>query len=236
MLKVTPISTSVLHTKDDFDEFLFQHLEGRLKNHQIVAITSKLVSVAEGRIVPRSEVEKTELIKQQADMYLGEIGYGCHLTVKHGLMVASAGIDESNSEHDDFILYPEDPFASAKRIHQALKTQFGLEKFGVLLTDSHTKPLRRGVVGTALSYYGFRGVKNKVGEEDLFGRELKMTQINVVDALSAAAVLIMGEGAEQTPLAIIETDAEFVEQDDNQELYIPMTQDLYAPLFKNLKK
>ena len=78
---------------------------------------------------------------------------------------------------------------------------FGWKNFGVLITDSHTTPLRRGVTGIALSYWGFSGVQNKVGTPDLFGRTLKMTHVNLADAFAAAAVLVMGESNESTPVA-----------------------------------
>jgi F420-0:gamma-glutamyl ligase len=79
-----------------------------------------------------------------------------------------------------------------------------------------------------LSYAGFQGVINKVGEQDLFGRELKMTQINVADALGAAAVLTMGEAAEQKPIAVInEIDVTFTNSNSRSEIEVPVEDDLY---------
>ena len=234
MLQVKPLSTPIYHLGDDFQQFLTQNLKDVLKEKHLLAITSKVVSLAENRVLPITEISKTELVQKEADHYLGEIGYGCHLTIKHGLLIPSAGIDESNSEEGHYILYPKDPFLSAENIYKFLQKTLGLKQFGVLLTDSHTKPLRRGVLGTALAYYGFKGTQSKVGASDLFGRKLKMTHINVADALATAATYTMGESNEGQPLALIQaTEVEFnTSYHGGKELKIPLKEDLYYPLLK----
>jgi F420-0:gamma-glutamyl ligase len=208
-------------------------LEGK-----ILAVTSKIVSVCENQIVPRSEVSKTELIRRQADRDLGEIGYGSRLTVKENLLLASAGIDESNSETDDFICLPKNSKQSAFELWNALRSRFQLKSFGVVITDSRTSPLRLGTTGVSLSHWGFDGLKDRVGQPDLFGRPLQVTKVNLVDALAAAAVLVMGEGEEQTPLALIselpENMVTFHDSTDVDELRVKMVNgefptDLYWP-------
>lgn len=231
-ITVKAISTEIYRPGEDFFEFLITHLKDRLKNKSILAITSKIVSLSENRRVSKSSVDKHKLIQKEADTYLGEIGYGVHLTIKQGMLIPSAGIDESNAEGDFYILYPKNPFLSAKKIHQELKKAFHLKKLGVLITDSHTMPLRRGVLGAALAYYGFKGVENKIGKKDLFGRVLKMTQINVADSLAVAATLSMGEGSESRPLAILKAPVTFANLKDNRELHIPLKEDLYKPLLQ----
>lgn len=232
MLKVKALSTKIYHMEEDFDDFLVKNLEGVLEEGQILAVTSKIVSLSENRVIPKSAIDKESLIKKEADHYLGEIEYGCHLTIKQGLLIPSSGVDESNAEGDFYILYPLNPFLSARKIYDTVKCKFHLNKIGVLLTDSHTRPLRRGVLGTALAYYGFKGVENKIGTRDLFNRELKMTQINVADALAVAATLTMGEGNESRPLAIIKAPVEFGKWPDNNELRMPLEEDLYKPLLQ----
>ena len=236
VMRLSPIKTSVFQLGDDLGSFILTHAQAHLKEGMILAITSKIVSLAENRIVPLDEVQKSDLVKRESDHYFGEIGYGCHLTIKHGLFIPSAGIDESNAAGAYYILYPQNPFASAKRIYDLIRKELHLTQFGVILTDSHTQPLRRGVIGTCLSYWGFRGVKNMVGQKDLFGRELKMTQVNYADALAVSAVLMMGECAEQTPLAWLEAPVEFTEKTNPSELMIPIEEDLYFPFFKGLIK
>jgi len=106
---------------------------------------------------------------------------------------------------------------------------------GVLVTDSRILPLRAGIVGVALGYAGFKGVRDYRGTPDIFGRVLKLSRTDVADSLAAAAVLQMGEGAEQQPLALI-TDArvEFTERTSRRELRIDPKEDLYRPLFEHL--
>ena len=237
MLEIKALKTNVYRSGENFNDFLIKNLKGFLQEESILAVTSKVVSLSENRILEKSKVDKKELIKKEADHYLGEIGWGCHLTIKEGLMIPSAGVDESNTEGDYYILYPTNPFLSARRIHNILKEKLQLNKLGVLLTDSHTTPLRRGVVGCALAYYGFKGVKNRIGDKDLFGQELRMTQINIADALAVSACLTMGEADECRPLAIIRLpmDPQFIEfesSSDNSELKIPLEEDLYSPLIK----
>ncbi len=236
-MRAEAVETNIYHLGDDFKSFLMENVKGRLKEGDILAVTSKVVSLSENRIVPKSSIEKKDLIFQEADRYLGEIEYGCHLTVKQGLLIASAGVDESNAEGDYYILYPLDPFLSAKNIYGWIQERLGLKRFGVLLTDSHTAPLRRGVLGTALAYYGFKGMESKIGEKDLFGRELRMTQINIADALAVSAAYTMGEGRESRPLAIVQAEAvEFAVFPDNSELRMRPEEDLYRPLLdKSLK-
>jgi F420-0:gamma-glutamyl ligase len=152
-------------------------------------------------------------------------------------LIASAGIDESNSETGDYILYPKDPFASAERIWTELRQRWGLDRLGIVVTDSHTSPLRRGVTGVCLSYHGFRGVKSLVDTPDLFDRKLRMTQMNYADGLAAAAVLMMGEAAECQPLAVIaNAPVDFSAESRPDEVLIPIEEDLYAPLLQAFLK
>lgn len=237
MLQVKAISTKVYRLGDNFEDFLIKNLKGVLREGHILAVTSKIVSLSENCIIPKSAKNKKKLIQKEADHYLGEIEYGCHLTIKQNLLIPSAGVDESNAEGDFYILYPSNSFLSAKKIYSLIKQKLRLNKFGVLLTDSHTMPLRRGVVGAALAYYGFKGVESKIGSKDLFGKKLKMTQINIADALATAATLTMGEGKERRPLALIKAPVKFVKRTNNRELRIPIERDLYRPLLqKSLKK
>lgn len=233
-LSVYPLRTSIFRG-GDLSEFIFNSVEKSfVKEEMVLAVTSKIVSIAENRLVPTSSINKEHLVKQEADVFFGEIGYGCFLTIKDGLLIPSAGIDESNSASGDFILYPKDPFASAEKLWKELKTKWNLDKLGVILTDSHTSPLRRGVTGVALSFWGFEPLRKMVGTKDLFGRELKMTNMNLVDGMATAAVLMMGEGAESTPLALVSgLDLEFCSHSSAKSLSIPLKEDLYAPLLEN---
>lgn len=233
-LSVYPVQTPVFSKAQNLRDFVIACVPaGLVQEKMIVVVTSKIVSLAESRVVERSRTDKKSLVRQEADVYLGEIGYGCFLTVKCGLLLPSAGIDESNSATGDYILFPEDPFRSAASLWRELRLAWKLKDLGLLISDSHTTPLRRGVTGICLSYAGLRGVRNLVGQKDLFGRELRMTQMNLVDGLAASAVLMMGEGNESRPLAIItNADVEFSTDVRPGEIRIPLHEDLYYPLLQ----
>ncbi len=233
---VKPIKTRpLLPPKDDFFSVLKESLKA-LKENSVVVITSKIVSIGEGRCIKIEEkVNKDDLIKKEADWYLErEKSPGGHvmLTIKDDLFVPSAGIDESNA-NGYYILWPKDPYHSAKNIHQFIKKQFGLKNFGVIISDSRSTPLRRGTLGYALAFWGFKPLKDYRGKPDIFGRALKITQANLADALVAAAVVVMGEGSEATPLAVI-SDVDFVEFGDfdflkDNPLKVAREEDIYAP-------
>lgn len=230
---VKALETELFSPGEDLAAFIVRNVpRAEVGERAVLAVTSKIVSLAENRLVPRASIDKASLVRREADVFLGEAGYGCMLTVKEGLFIPSAGIDESNSAGGDFILYPEKPFEAARALWEALRKEWGLRELGVLLTDSRTFPLRWGVTGCCLSYWGFRAVKSMIGTQDLFGRELQMTKINRADALAAAAVLVMGEGRERRPLAVLRgMDCEFTEHTDPSELRIEPEDDLYWPLF-----
>lgn len=184
-----------------------------LKENSVVAVTSKVVSIGEGRCIPvKTFPDKDRLVVKEADKYLpreaAPHGLVMH-TIKNNMMVASAGIDESNG-NNFYILWPQDPQVSAKRIWKFLKKKFKVKNLGVIITDSRLVPLKRGVVGIAIGFYGFKPLRDYRGKEDIFGRALKVETSNLPDSLATAAVLEMGEGIEQTPLCLI-TDVPYLE-------------------------
>ena len=227
------IKTDIYRHPERLLDFITRHVT-EIDENTILAITSKIVSLSENCLAP-SNLKKVDLIKQEADHYLGEIGYDCHLTIKHGLFIASAGIDESNSENGDYLLYPKQPFCSAEKIYNELKRHYRVEKLGIILTDSHTQPLRKGVTGVSLAHWGFTGLKSYVGKPDLFGRELKMSQANLADGLAAAATVLMGEGHECQPLTkIVAAPVQFYSHPYKEDLSIAPTDDLYYPIYREL--
>jgi dihydrofolate synthase / folylpolyglutamate synthase len=233
-LTVTPVECAVFHESEDLLAYLTSQLAGKVREGQVVAITSKIVSLAEGRVVPKGGRPKRELVEEEAGVYLGEGNHGVELTITHGLLIPSAGIDESNSESGGYILYPADPFASAAAIGGALRRHFGLTKLAVILTDSHSSPLRLGVTGLSLAHWGLRGTNSLVGAPDIFGKQLKFTSVNVVDSLAAMAVFVMGEAANRCPLALVENaEVEFTGRTDPAEIRVEPERDLYWPLLKD---
>ena len=217
-------------------------LKFKLKEKSIIVITSKVVSIWQGRCIKISgKINKDELVKKESDLYIDRKkvpGQFVMLTIKNNILIPTAGIDESNA-NGYYILWPENPFLSAKEIYKFIKKQYGLKEFGIIISDSHTTPLRSGVMGIGIAYYGFYPLKDYRGKKDIFQRELKMTQSNIVDSLSAAAVYEMGEGNEQTPIVVLEDvgDVKFIKKDFSKTnpLEININEDIYAPVLKSVK-
>ena len=210
----------------------------------MLVITSKVVSIWQGRCIPKNQYpDKDMLIKKEADFYLPREatphGWVMH-TLKHNIFIPSAGIDESNSG-EYYTLWPKDPKATAKTLWQWARKTYRVKNLGIIISDSHSIPLRRGMMGFALSYYGFQPLKEYRGTKDLFGREMKMTQRNFPDALAAAAVLAMGEGNEAMPLALIREipDIRFTNKSPktrypHSSFEIKTREDLYYPLLSSV--
>ena len=237
-LQVTKIKTRIYTADQELVRFIEKAIpEDAALEGTILAITSKIISIAENAVVPKHTVdgtpeyrtEKRALVEKEADVFLGETRFQVSLTIKHGILIPTAGIDESNSEKSEYILFPKNPYESAKKIWLALRAHFRLKNFGILVTDSHTTPLRKGVTGIGLAHYGFKATRDLVGKPDLFGREMKMTHVNVLDALAVAAVYEMGETNDSCPLALIYSrDVEFTESSSLAEIQIPLDEDLYG--------
>lgn len=241
-MKVTVIKTPPIEASHQTLVSLLDAHIASLSESSIVVITSKVVSLCEGRVVNIEAATKEQLIRKEADYYLPVklSAYGITLAMKNGMLIPSAGVDESNG-HGHYILWPENPQQTANIVRQYLRERFRLNYVGAIITDSTTVPLRRGTMGVAIAHSGFLALRNYVGLPDIFGRKFDVTKANVRDALAASAVVVMGEGNEQTPLAVID-DVPFVEWQDRNptaeelaELRIRLDQDLYAPLLQSVR-
>ncbi len=228
-MNIRPIKTRVFKEGEDILAFIMKHVRG-LKNGSVLAVTSKIVSLAEGAVMQATTSRaKDAIIRAESEWQLQ--ARGGKITLKNGLLMWNAGIDESNAK-GNLILLPKDSFKAAESLRRHL-TQLYKVKLGVIITDSRVTPLRAGVVGVALGYAGFRGLRDYRGKKDIFGRALKFTQTNIADSLATAATLAMGEGNERQPLCIIEdAPVVFNKKVNRNELKIALKDDMYAPLFK----
>lgn len=206
-----------------------------IPDRSVVAITSKVVSLCENRVVPVSQYSKEELVKQEADQYVPLVNkYGFHFTISKNILIPAAGIDESNSG-DLYVLWPNNAQKTANDIRRYLVKRLQHKNIGVIITDSTCMPLRRGTAGIYLAHSGFKALNDYVGKPDLFGRPFMVSQANVAGGLAASAVLCMGEGAEQTPICHI-YDVPFVQfqsrnptQQELNDLNIALDEDIFAP-------
>jgi len=236
-MKVTAVKTRLIMPFECTIEDIIAESVPEMNEKSVLAVSSKIVSLCEGNVLPADSISKDRLIEAEADCYIPskESRYGVYITIKNGLIAPSAGIDESNS-NGYLIMWPRDPQQSANRIWSFLRDRYKLQHAGVIITDSATNPLRWGVTGRSLAHCGFKGLKIRIGEKDLFNKTLRQTRIDMAGGLAASAVLCMGEADEQTPLAIIE-DVPFIEFQDREptseeldQLKLEIKDDLYEPL------
>jgi F420-0:gamma-glutamyl ligase len=242
-MNIKPIKTRILNPPQDDLLAVIKESVKEISENSVLAVTSKVAAIWQGRCVDKNSVSKDDLIKREAEYFLPRENVPQSRTIhtlKNNLLGRSAGIDESNAD-GFYVLWPEDPMAAAKQIWDWVRQEYKVNNVGVILTDSHAQPLRRGAIGHTLGYFGFRPLNDYRGSRDLFNRKFVLEQANVADGLGAAAVLAMGEGEECTPLALI-TDIPFVQFIDQEfqsdqpfsSLEVPMEEDVFYPFLKNV--
>ncbi len=233
-MKIQAIKTKIFKENDDLVYFIINN-SPKISNNDILVVTSKIVSLSEGRTAiykNEKELEKIIIKESQFAMKTKLVW----LTIKDNMVLASAGIDKSNAD-GKIILLPRDSYNSAKIIRNVLMKHYGLNNLGVIVSDSRTLPLRAGIVGIAVGYAGFNGLRSYKGKKDLFGRKLHFSRTDVADSLATSAVLLMGEGNECQPLAIIkDAPVIFTNKSNRKELDIEIKEDMYQPLFEKIKK
>lgn len=193
------------------------------RDRDVLVIAQKIVSKAEGRLVDLATVVPSARASELAavsgkdprlvELILSESGTilrnvpGIMIVVHRlGLVMANAGIDQSNIRHPEgrelALLLPEDPDGSALRFKQALDERFGVG-IGVVIADSFGRAWRHGVTGVAIGAAGLPSLVVRTGEADLFGRELRGTEIGFADEIAAAASLVMGQADEGLPAVLV---------------------------------
>jgi coenzyme F420-0:L-glutamate ligase len=229
-MDIRPVRLRALRPpQDDLFEAIVQS-NLRLQERDVVAVSSKVVSIDEGRCVPADSTDKQLLARQESQYYTAEKPrWGSRFTLTQGVLIRAAGIDESNG-NGYYTLWPLRPQYSAARLRRELMNHYGIKSLGVLVTDSISTPLRRGAIGFALAWAGFEPLYDYRGKKDIFGRKLQYEQSNVADALAAAAVLMMGEGSERTPLALIRNAPEKIWNRKHRadSFIVPLKEDLFA--------
>jgi coenzyme F420-0:L-glutamate ligase / coenzyme F420-1:gamma-L-glutamate ligase len=191
-----------------------------LKDGDIIVIAQKIVSKAEGQIINLSSLTPSTFAIQLAKKYrkdprtielvlrqsknIVKISNGIIISeTKQGFICANAGVDQSNimNSEENALLLPEDPDASAKKIMHLFKEKTNRE-IAVVITDSFGRPFRNGQTNVAIGVAGINPIRSYIGEEDMYGKKLKVTEIAVVDELASAAELVMGK-SKGIPIAVI---------------------------------
>jgi coenzyme F420-0:L-glutamate ligase/coenzyme F420-1:gamma-L-glutamate ligase len=171
-----------------------------LQDGDVVVVTSKVVSKAEGRLVPAANDGKETALKAETARTVARRGPTRIVQTHHGFVMANAGIDASNVDASTLVLLPVDPDASAARLKAAL-TQRGHD-VAVVVSDTMGRPWRLGLVDVALGSAGIEALRDYRGSVDAYGNELHVTQVAIVDELAAAADLVKGKTA-GVPVAVV---------------------------------
>ncbi len=220
-MRLYPITTKLIGQNQNIASIVIESMKRRrlkLKDDDILALSSKIVSYSQGRLVDLGTIvpsrkaielsrkygltsEFVELVLREADEVYGGVQKAL-LTLKDASIVANAGIDCKNAPANHVLLWPEDLATWIKETRQELfdKTK---KKIGILVVDSGLIPLRIGTIGLALAVAGFNPIKDHRGKNDLFGRKITITRHAVADDLASAAHLLMGESIELNPIVLI---------------------------------
>lgn len=187
---------------DDLAALIAAH--AALEAGDVVVVTQKVVSKAEGRLVPvdpsdplshkvHVEAEAVRILRRRGDLIMTE--------TRHGFVCANSGVDLSNVAQGWAALLPVDPDRSARWIRDGLRARTGLS-LGVVVSDTFGRTWRRGVTDVAIGTAGVAGVVDLRGTDDALGRELAVTEVCVADELAGAAELVMGKSS-GVPVAIV---------------------------------
>ncbi|MEM4699836.1 MAG: coenzyme F420-0:L-glutamate ligase [Candidatus Nezhaarchaeales archaeon] len=217
---------------------------GGLRDGDVVVVTSKVVSKAEGRVVELSSVQPSRFAESLArvvnkppelvELILRE-STGI-VRMKRGMLItrdlrgwvsANSGVDQSNAPLGHAVLLPSDPDASARRLREEIMKLTG-RRVAVIISDTQGRPFRRGQVDVAIGVAGMGPIRDRRGELDLYGYRLRVKETAIADELASAAELVIGQAAEGVPVAIIRGVVyEGDERAGAKELQRPEEEDLF---------
>jgi coenzyme F420-0:L-glutamate ligase/coenzyme F420-1:gamma-L-glutamate ligase len=171
-----------------------------VEDHDVVVVTSKVVSKAEGRLVASDDPD--EAVAAQTVRVVARRGDLVIAQTAHGFVCANAGVDASNVDAGSLALLPEDPDGTARDLRAELSSRLGVRELAVVITDTFGRAWRRGVVNVAIGSAGLPSLVDLRGRPDDRGRELEATEIALADEVAAASGLVMAKDA-RTPVAIV---------------------------------
>ncbi len=221
----------------------------KLEEHDIVVISSTIVSKSENRILPLDNVNVTQKAKDIAKKNDNDprfvqavLNESTEILIespfllvhtRNGSICVNAGIDHSNVDgYENVLLLPEAPDASARKIKETIFELTG-KKVSVIITDTNGRAFRIGQIGAAIGIAGIIPTRDWRGTKDLFGRVLEVKNEAVVDEIAGFANIMMGEGNGGTPIAIIRGLNQYHEYCSIQELYRPEKEDVIRKALKS---
>jgi coenzyme F420-0:L-glutamate ligase / coenzyme F420-1:gamma-L-glutamate ligase len=256
MIKLISIkSYKIIELKENLCDSIIKSVKycnEEIKNKDVLVISSKVLALSQGKqvslenIIPSNKAiklgkiysmqpELTELIIKNSDLIFGGVE-NVLLTLVNNNFIANAGIDQSNSYGENtVILWPNNPYESAKQIRKQLMKNYDLKQLGIIISDSHVSPLRKGVIGSSIGVFGIKPVQDCVGKKDLFNRKMHYTKRAIADQITSASHLIMGECDEQIPYVISRNvNVEFTNESINpNESYVKLKNCLFMNSLKN---
>ena len=203
--------------------------KGPLMDGDVLIVTQKIVSKAEGRLVPIDaddplshkvlvEEEARRVVRRRGDLIITE--------TKHGFICANSGIDLSNVERGYAALLPLDSDRSARRIRDIVRARCGVD-VGVVVSDTFGRPWRKGLTDVAIGVAGIAGVLDLRGTEDALGRVMQVTEVAIADELASMGELVMGK-SNGIPVAVIRgCDPSWLRDSSIDELIRPPAEDLF---------
>jgi coenzyme F420-0:L-glutamate ligase / coenzyme F420-1:gamma-L-glutamate ligase len=202
---------------------------GPLQDHDVLVVTQKIVSKAEGRLVevdPDDPLSHKKLVEQEAVRVLRRRGDLIITETKHGFICANSGIDLSNVERGQAALLPLDSDRSARRIRDIVKAKLGVS-VGVIVSDTFGRPWRMGLTDVAIGVAGIAAVVDLRGTPDALGRTMQVTEVCVADELASTAELVMGKSS-GVPVAVIRgVDSSWFRDSSINEIVRPAREDLF---------
>lgn len=206
-----------------------QEPNGPLRDNDVLVVTQKIVSKAEGRLVeidPDDPLSHKALVEEEAVRIVRRRGDLIITETKHGFVCANSGIDLSNVERGYAALLPLDSDRSARRIRDIVRAKLGVT-VGVIVSDTFGRPWRKGLTDVAIGVAGVAGVVDLRGTEDALGRVMQVTEVAVADELACAAELVMGKST-GVPVAIIRgADPMWFRDSSMDEIVRPPSEDLF---------
>jgi len=200
--------------------------EPGLRDGDVLLVTSKVVSKAEGRT--RWGAERTDVLNAQAVRVVARRGATQVVETHHGFVVAAAGVDASNTPAGSVLLLPKDPDASARRLRAELRERLGVN-VGIVVTDTFGRPWRTGLVDVAIGMAGVAALEDHRGRTDRYGNVLEVTVTAVGDELAAAGELVKGKLA-GVPVAVVRGLGHLLQEDDGvgaRALVRPAAEDMF---------
>ncbi len=249
-LEIIPLDgLPLLRPGDDLGRLIVERAEkigAGIMSFDVIAVGQKAVSKSEGRVVDINAVkpskraaelakrtgkraEFVEIVLRDSKRVLRADKDAFIVTPKHGSTCLNGGVDKSNVQGDDkFALLPRDPDASARKLRSRISRLTG-KKIGVIICDTRSRPFRRGQVEEMIGIAGLNPIVDYRGLKDLFGYQLRFKNVSIADELASAAELVMGQGREATPAAIIRglKRIRFQDRASSRNIAISASEDLF---------